>query len=557
MARIATPRLTRLSVYKLILDAADVPKTARYLHLRLRLERDKLVDWAVLVDLSEDESTLGCGLQINKHLVTDTLQEIKLVLVDLTKLSHRQRDGISEASTRSGREDHLGQQSLTQTASLGRRALEFANKTQKFPQRLWWAKFTEKDFETRLQRLISLNESLSHVLERHQRDKHLQMQIDTYMGILQTHNKLDDLMVLLDSLGGQSHERRLRELAQFKALNISIEHGNTGIMGRSAASYVLLLNREFLEVNESDEKDPQPYRSCGLYNGSFVWVEWKYYEPVGANDEPPPYVERRISRLAVLLGEDRKPQEFRVPSCMGYVKDLARNRFGFVYRASMGTGNCVPTTLQDALKSQRKPSLSTRIDIARTISSSLWYLHATDWLHKSFRSDNIVLRNPIAGNLDKVDPYLVGFEYSRPANPGEMTEVASKNRSHEVYRHPSVQFDVPRDGRRGYKKVFDIYSLGVVLFEIGMWTRVHSILGIQLDGEIRSAQAKGAREVLLRTENLQALEAEAGAIFTEAVKTCLMTDFNANRGDVLLEDGINLQNEFGEKVIRRLEKIFL
>lgn len=522
-----------------------MPKTASYLQVRLRLERDKLVDWAVLVNLSEDESTLGCGLQIDKHLVTDTLQEIKLVLVDLTKLSHRQHDPEPGTGIRPEGEHHLGRLSSSASTSLGKKALEFANKAQKFPRRLGWTSFNMKDFETRLQRLTSLNENLSHVLERHQRDKHLQMQHDTYMGILQTHHKIEDLIALVKSLGSQDHEKRLRKLAQFKALNISVERGETAILGRSAAAtHVVPLNRYFLTVNE-DRNDIQPSKSYGMYDGASVWLEWKYYEPVGANDEPPSHIEDRIAGLAMLLGDDTKPEEFRVPDCVGYVKELVRNRFGLVYRAFEETANAVPTTLWDTLRSQRKPSLSTRIEVARAISSSLWYLHATDWLHKSFRSDNIVL----ARFPRKSEPHLVGFEYSRPANPGEVTEVGAGNLLHEFYRHPSIQFDSHRDGRGGYKKIYDIYSLGVVLCEIGMWMPVHSVLGIQLKGRIRSDQVRDVRTKLLSAENLQALEAEAGAIFTGAVKTCLTADFS--------DDGVDLQHEFGEGVIRRLDKIVL
>ncbi|KAK7707690.1 hypothetical protein SLS63_013718 [Diaporthe eres] len=420
--RMEASRLTQYPVYKLLLDASDMPKTARYLHVRLRLERDKLVDWALLVDLSEDESTLGRGLKVDRHLVTDALQEIKLVLVDLVKLSHGPPGGLPEASNSLEDEHHVEKLSSSPSTSLGKRALEFANKTQKFPRRLWWISFTEKDFETRLQKLTSLNESLSHVLERHQRAKHLQMQHDTYIGILQTHDKLDDLAALVKSLGNLDHEKRLRQITQFKALNIYVDRGGTGFLSHSTVSAGVLLKRDFLTVNEDNGDDPQPYRSYGLYNESSVWVEWKYYGSIGTNDEPPSYVENRIAKLAVLLRDDRKPEEFRVPSCVGYVKDLYSNRFGFVYGAFNETKNAVPTTLWDALESQRKPSLSMRIDMARAISSSLWYLHATDWLHKSLRSDNIVLKEPVAGPLAKFDPYLVGFEYSRPANPDEVTE---------------------------------------------------------------------------------------------------------------------------------------
>lgn len=54
-----------------------MPNSLGCLQVRLRMERDKLVDWDILADLSEDKQTLSPGLQLHKHVVNDTLQEIK------------------------------------------------------------------------------------------------------------------------------------------------------------------------------------------------------------------------------------------------------------------------------------------------------------------------------------------------------------------------------------------------------------------------------------------------------------------------------------------------
>lgn len=77
------------AVYSLLLEASKMPASFRYLQVRLSMERDKLVDWAVLANLSEDETTLNPGLKFNKHTINDALHEIKLVLVDLSKLTER------------------------------------------------------------------------------------------------------------------------------------------------------------------------------------------------------------------------------------------------------------------------------------------------------------------------------------------------------------------------------------------------------------------------------------------------------------------------------------
>ena len=191
---------------------------------------------------------------------------------------------------------------------------------------------------------------------------------------------------------------------------------------------------------------------------------------------------------------------------------------------------------------------------ARAIATSLWYLHATNWLHKGLRSENVVLRIPSLTSPSIAEPFLAGFEYSRPADPSELTEVQGENRLHDLYRHPSTQFDIPRDGRLGFKKAYDIYSLGVVLYEIGMWRPVHAILGIRIEEGIRSATVKGVKAVLLKKGNLQALEAEAGGIFATAVQSCLSGDFvpGSQVGHV---DESQLQIQFGERVVRKLDCI--
>jgi hypothetical protein len=111
-------------------------------------------------------------------------------------------------------------------------------------------------------------------------------------------------------------------------------------------------------------------------------------------------VAQRISRLARLLGDREKPSEFLVPECVGYVHDKEPSRFGFVFKSlhvspapngRLHPPPTPPTTLLELLSGGApKPSLTTRIRIARTVATSIWYLHATNWLHKGLRSENAV-----------------------------------------------------------------------------------------------------------------------------------------------------------------------
>ncbi|KAL1862576.1 hypothetical protein Daus18300_008536 [Diaporthe australafricana] len=553
---------TCVKVYKLLLQASDMPRTFRYLHVRLRMERDKLVDWGVLVDLSEDERTLRSGLHLNRHTVNDALHEIKSALLELTKVVTKHH--IELEPTNDKGEEKVGQENVDVTSSstgarLQKKAEAFIENTRRFPRRLRWALSDSKTFETALSKLTALNESMSYLFERHQRERHLQLQELSFMGILQANNKLEDLIALMGSLGESEHERNSRQLTRFKALHLAVETSQTGKLGISSPGDALLVSSKLSlkEEGHEGEHGELPARSAGKYEQTPVWIEWKYYEPIDESDSPPDYVSDRLSKLARLLRDENKPKECRVPPCLGYIHDEDSYRYGFVFsNLANPTANGLPSSLYDLLLLTSKPSLTLRLAAARQLATSVWYLHAANWLHKGLRSENIsfmTTSDPI--HPSAADIFLTGFEYARPADPSELTEAPSDNRLHDLYRHPSTQFDIPRDGRRGFQKVYDIYSLGVVLYEIGMWRPVHAILGVRLEEGIRSAAVKSARDTLVAAENLRAIEAEAGAIFATVVHSCLKGDFVSNGEDTQGNVDAELQIGFGDAVVRELNSI--
>lgn len=77
---------------------------------------------------------------------------------------------------------------------------------------------------------------------------------------------------------------------------------------------------------------------------------------------------------------------------------------------------------------------------------------------------------------------------------GEETERPPLDDLPKMYRHPSAQFNVPR---ASFKKVYDIYSLGVILFEIGVWKPVEKIVGLDGQQRIKKAPIKDVRSKLL------------------------------------------------------------
>lgn len=259
-------------------------------------------------------------------------------------------------------------------------------------------------------------------------------------------------------------------------------------------------------------------------------------------------MEGRIAKLATLLRDKQKPEQFNSPNCLGYIHEADRFRFGFVFQ---GAGNFPPPRLLDmiASSSRPRPSLTTRLQIARAVATSIWYLHASNWLHQGLRSENVVFPfKPPA------PPCLTGFDYSRPTKVTERSD----NRYHDLYRHPLTQFEFPREGRDGFKKLYDIYSLGVVLYEIGMWKPVHVILGIDITAGIGLAEIEDTQKRLLSEECLMSLAADVGDVYMATVASCLSGDFGFDsfdgRNDQANYDA-RLQLEFGERVIRKLDSV--
>jgi hypothetical protein len=66
------------------------------------------------------------------------------------------------------------------------------------------------------------------------------------------------------------------------------------------------------------------------------------------------------------------------------------------------------------------------------IARCLFYLHSVNWLHKGFRSEDLLCfqhpKRDITAHLS-----LTGFEYARPAHNDEVTEATPSMPSWEIY----------------------------------------------------------------------------------------------------------------------------
>lgn len=201
-----------------------------------------------------------------------------------------------------------------------------------------------------------------------------------------------------------------------------------------------------------------------------------------------------------------------------------------------------------------RPSLNARIRLARAVAQVVYNLQCGGWLHRSFGGHQIIFFYDESGNLRMHEPFLRRLPQSlsdgQPVErhremrdgldtvgtgPGLGTVVETL-----VYRHPDLWTANPRE----YRPSDAIYSLGVVLLEIGMWRRV-------------GPDVKQREDVHLLKVAKQALPAAVGETYLQVVVDCLeglQSDSRTDAGPSNEGEG-GLGAQILRQVLRPLEQL--
>jgi len=183
--------------------------------------------------------------------------------------------------------------------------------------------------------------------------------------------------------------------------------------------------------------------------------------------------ENEIQRLAQVLASagslHLSTLEFR-----GYINQEEEKRYAFVFEYPRDSEISEPVTLNDAITSpdpdDHASLFEIRFHIARVLTRSLSAFHADGWVHESICSQSVVFFRNHDSKTMYHKPYLVNFEYARPAT-GDTSFASSEVLSTRVYLHPERQQVPPKK----FRKEHDLYSLGVVLLELGLWESAVSL----------------------------------------------------------------------------------
>jgi serine/threonine protein kinase len=312
------------------------------------------------------------------------------------------------------------------------------------------------------------------------------------------------------------------------------------------------LSEALLEKNQGNSKPSTYWYHIGHGEQPEVkaLVEWRNYGRKWTEDDKEEaqrigrILLQRVAILANML-QRAKQSEFRVLDCLGFVHKPEIGAFGLVFRIPCQDAS--PVTLHALFGGQKEkrqqPTLTQKFSLAKILARSLHKLHISNWMHKCFWSDNVIFFTSMQDPLTLTtvnDPYIRGFEYSRPIGFNEYSEKPDYDAEEKRYQHPEYF----GDPRRPYQNAYDYYSLGLVLLEIALWrplNRIHKDFSNAV--EAKEFYVGYCKEYVAQS---------MGELYADATISCLGDQFwQSDLGNVDSERDHHLT--FQREVVKRLE----
>ncbi|EFQ99144.1 serine/threonine protein kinase [Nannizzia gypsea CBS 118893] len=213
---------------------------------------------------------------------------------------------------------------------------------------------------------------------------------------------------------------------------------------------------------------------------------------------------------------------------IGYYIDMTYSRYGFVYHTPIDnfpflkqpSDTIQPRSLVSLLHNGDDkqegpiPNLEDRLALAYNLLLSVLHLRSQNLVHGSINSNNIMIFPGVHlsntgsisnGSLDYRRPYFTSFSQFDSDDKNAPLEPLSSS----MYRHP--------EDRRAYGDksawAYDLYSLGLVLLEIGLWTPIGRLWKLKYNNSMFKS----------RIENVyvKKLAAKCGGAYMQVVQLCL------------------------------------
>jgi hypothetical protein len=269
----------------------------------------------------------------------------------------------------------------------------------------------------------------------------------------------------------------------------------------------------------------------------YVWVmvEFENYDPLYRDTGVSPPL-TRVEKLASSLNMLSNRGNLRL---LGYVEDPQQPRIGLVYDyrtiQPQQSGEIRPVTLMGLILtatqakrpvdvSNATPFLEDRFRIALRLVEKLRDLHAENYFHGNIHSESVVFLQqdhslqPRQSELHR--PILSAFDmFSR-----NRIEYGDSSPISNITKHPEDKGGEIDDVTAIR---YDLYQIGLVLLEIGLWNPVNDYF----------KEKYTLKDFKLRLEKLYIpkLASKCGSLYMRAVQTCLRWADNDDVGHVGVE----------------------
>ncbi|KAH8694339.1 hypothetical protein GQ44DRAFT_719490 [Phaeosphaeriaceae sp. PMI808] len=295
---------------------------------------------------------------------------------------------------------------------------------------------------------------------------------------------------------------------------------------------------------------PNASRMIAAFDQDIVLVEFKPHKNTLAGQEFSIF-EYEVAKLVKILSCADEAL-CRILKAIGYFHQAARFCFALIYQLPRNVlvpvQATTPTTLLDIIKTTRESPnrpghtellppqhpLEQRFELARKIACAVMYVHMMQYVHKSIRSSNIVIlskkgaSSPETGGFPKQlgEPFLCGFETARQ-DKATSDQKGDAHWRYNIYRHPKRQGLYPQER---YTMNHDIYSLGVVLLELGLWRPLLNTGLAKLKDSTDEEIAAGKIKEYLKKMAAERLPVMLGTKYCDIVLFCLNVDGDGQVG---------------------------
>ncbi|VUC22949.1 unnamed protein product [Clonostachys rosea] len=625
-----------IKFYKLFTEASHMPETQKFLQVRLQMEQQRFLNFAEEVGFLSADTDLHRSLSAHSLIIQGAVMELKAMFEKFQQVNGRYvhltpRDEYDENVSQSSLTDLLHNTQkrveniklvspidhrsarLSELDSIIENAKRRAAKLRKIvtePRRLVWAAFDQGEFVDLVRKLSEINTYLITFLDGARARRIEKATEASCLEMLQMRNDIHGVKTIIQALTHVAHQD---QVAHHTMSITEVPDLSATALDRQASIRRMVLMRQLasiklrrLEISQPDgESDPGAIqasldsdfnithsfasggipasRKLTLLNKEKIWLESVDYSTALLERNPDgSLIHHRVYLLARLLSM-ALPEDFRTPPCQGYIRIHDQDKqplFRLVLRAPSEINSPVTIySLRDLLAGVPMPSLSRRVALSLTLATSLGKFHDVGWLHKGLRSQNILLFSASLKTADLSQPYITGFELSRPSEMSELTDKARFKPEVDMYRHPLVQGG---ENAGAYGKSYDLYSLGIIFLEIAYWLPVEGILNIKnvdaltpenlrsirgniIDDELEtgSESLEGDTELPLpsrfvESRFLQRVAALCGDPYRDIVQLLLRaTEIESPlyRGEKAASRHRRLQDVYREGVIERLQKI--